>query len=150
MCCTGASRIRSIAAFIAALAWGALACAGDVAAPDEPSRFVETHRAIVDGSVRGLHDIPLEGVDVVVDFGRESALPRPATTTDVAGEFLFVLAIFNGDTAGADSVTATVHAIARDARGGGQAVASKTVLIRFEPVRNDPPRTTVRFKLDAL
>lgn len=123
-----------------------LSCVHESTGLDTGSDLVETHRAILSGSVEGSVGQPLENVEVIVDFGDGSQLPRPTTRTDGAGEFLFVLAMYNGDTTAVDSAAATVYAIART-RAIVDAVAHQEVVIHFVPVHQEPSTTTVRFAL---
>src|SRR4051812_28030580 len=114
---------RSIIA-LAALGIAMASCTSDVSAPSDDS-LVETHRAILNGVVEGEHQVPLEGVEVVVQFDDASGFPAPTQRTDGAGEFEFVLALYNSDNPAADSSAATVYAIARDGRGNVQAITHK-------------------------
>jgi hypothetical protein len=126
-----------------------LACESDPTAVDTTSTFVETHRGILAGSVTGAVDQPLEDVEVVVRFAG-SDLPAPSTRTDGAGGFEFVLAMYNNQTAGADSAKATVYAIARNPDGTVYAITHKPAMIQFRPVADSLPTTTLSFSLPIL
>ena len=115
---------------------------------DSESPLVETHRAILDGVVRGQFDQPLRDVDIVLQL-TGSDLPAPTTRTDAAGRFLLALAIYNG-TGGADSAAATVYAFARPPVHSTNAAAHVDVLIRFLPATQEPPRTSVTLKMPVF
>jgi hypothetical protein len=140
-------RLRLIA--FAAVCSLVLACESDPTGMDTTSTFVETHRGILSGSVVGSVDQPLEDVEVVVRFAG-SDLPAPTTRTDGAGEFEFVLALYNAQGTGADSAKATVYAIARDSDGTVRAITHKLAMIQFRPVADSLPVTTLSFTLPIL
>jgi hypothetical protein len=138
------------AVIVASLCAALVSCGSDATGVPNDSTFVETHRAIVSGSVEGQVHQPLEGVDVVVQFDGGSRIDAPTTRTDGAGEFLLVLALYNDRSVASDSVAATVYAIARYDDGTVQAASHKRVMIHFNPVAADPPTTTVLFSLPVL
>ena len=111
----------------------------------EDSALVETHHAIVDGIVRGEADQPLEGVDIVLGIAG-SSLPAPTTRTDGAGQFVLVLAVYNGP-AGPDSAAATVYAFARPSVHSTSAASHADVLVRFTPKGQAASRTSVSLRL---
>ena len=111
----------------------------------EDSALVETHHAIVDGIVRGEADQPLADVDIVLGIAG-SALPAPTTRTDGGGQFVLVLAVYNGP-AGPDSAAATVYAFARPSVHATSAASHADVLVRFTPKGQAPARTSVSLKL---
>lgn len=110
--------------------------------------LIETHRAVVDGIVRGNLDQPLRDVDIVLRIAG-SRLPSPTTRTDAAGRFTLVLAVYNG-TAGPDSAAATVYGFAQPPFYSTSTAGHADVLVRFLPVSLEPPRTTVELRLPAL
>jgi hypothetical protein len=132
---------------VAVTCTGSLSCGDNATGPGDNSGLVETHRAILDGRVEGNANEPLEKIEVIVDFEGES-LTDPTTLTDGAGEFEFVLALYNAQGTGPDSVRATVYAIARTNSGTVEAITHQDVTIHFLPVAQDPPTTTVNFSLD--
>lgn len=107
--------------------------------------LTETHRALVDGVVRGSFGQPLEGVDIVLRIAG-SSLPAPTARTDESGRFLLVLAIYGGP-AGPDSAAATVYAYARPPTYSTSAAGHADLLVKFLPVSQDPPRTSVEVRL---
>lgn len=110
--------------------------------------LTETHRAIVDGVVRGSLGQPLEDVDVILQIA-ESSLPAPTARTDVSGRFSMVLAIYNG-TGGADSAAATLYAYARPPSYSTPAAGHADLMVRFLPASQQPPRTSVEVRLPVL
>jgi hypothetical protein len=107
--------------------------------------LIETHRAIVDGVVRGSFGQPLEDVDMVLRIAG-SSLPAPTTRTDASGRFFLVLAIYSG--AGSpDSTVATLYAYARPPSYSTPAAGHAELLVRFLPASQDPPRTSVGIRL---
>ena len=108
--------------------------------------FVETHRSILEGVVVGAFDQPLSDVRVLVQFPG-SSLPAPTTRTDGAGRFTFVLALYNHHGVGADSASAVVYAFAGAPRYTIEAASHTPVLVRFQPVTREPPRTWLSFVL---
>ena len=124
-----------------------LACASPTGTgPGE--RFEETHHTIVEGTVLGAVNQPLEGVHVIVHFTDGSSLPATATTTtDPAGEYLFVLAIYNGPRNVADSARATVYAFARGSRYSDPGADHADVMLHFAPVSQNPPRQRINLQL---
>ncbi|HUF29322.1 MAG TPA: hypothetical protein VMM77_01570 [Gemmatimonadaceae bacterium] len=110
--------------------------------------LIETHRAIVDGVVRGSFGQPLEDVDVVLKIAG-SSLPAPTTQTDTSGRFYLVLAIYNG-TGGADSVAATLYAYAAPPSYSTRAAGHADLMVRFLPVSQDPRRTSVEIRLSIF
>lgn len=107
--------------------------------------LIETHRGIVDGVIRGGLGQPLEDVDVVLRI-TGSSLPAPAARTDASGRFLLVLAIYNG-AGGPDSAAATLYAYARPPTYSIAAAGHADLMVRFLPVSQDPPRTTLELRL---
>ena len=107
--------------------------------------LIETHRAIVDGVVRGSFGQPIEDVDVVLRIAG-SSLPAPTTRTDASGRFLLVLAIYNG-AGGPDSAAATLYAYARPPSYSTYAAGHADLMVRFLPASQDPPRTSVEVRL---
>ena len=114
----------------------------------DQSALVETHHAIVDGVVRGEADQPLEDVDIVLRLAG-SSLPAPTTRTDGAGQFVLVLAIYNGP-AGPESAAATVYAFARPSVHSTSAANHVDVLVRFAPKNQAVPKTSVSLKLPVF
>lgn len=110
--------------------------------------LVETHRAILDGIVRGSLDQPLQDVDIVLRIDG-SRFPPPTTRTDAAGRFFLVLAIYNGSGA-ADSVAATVYAFAQPPAYSTNAADHVDVTVGFLPVTRAPPRTTVALQVPVF
>jgi hypothetical protein len=135
---------------VAAACAGLVACAPDITGTSDTTALVETHHAILDGSVRGKVGQPVEGVEIVVDFDGKSQMPKPSTRSDGAGDYLLVLAIYNGGSSPTDSARATVYAIARDRDGNVEAITHKRVLIRFQASPNDPAHTRLSFSLPIL
>ena len=128
---------------------GGFACGTPTGLADlDESSLVETHQAIVDGSVRGEVDQPLEGVDIVLRLAG-STLPAPTARTDGSGRFLLVLAIYNGSS-GPDSAAATVYAFARPSVHSTSAANHADVLVRFLPKGQSPPRASVSLKLPVF
>lgn len=107
--------------------------------------LIETHRAIVDGTVRGSFGQPLEDVDVILKVAG-SSLPAPTARTDASGRFLLVLAIYNG-ASGPDSAAATIYAYARPPAYSTSAAGHADLTVRFLPVAQPPPRTSVELRL---
>lgn len=124
-----------------------LACTVPTSDLDD-SWLTETHQAIVDGVVRGELGQPLEDVDIVLRFAG-SSLPAPSTRTNGAGEFVLVLAIYNGS-AGADSAAATVYAFARPEIHATAAASHADIVARFAPKGQPAPRTSVSLKLPVF
>lgn len=110
--------------------------------------LVETHRAIVDGVVRGSLGQPLEDVDVVLRIAG-SSLPAPAARTDASGRFYLALAIYNG-TGGADSAAATLYAHAGPPSYSTYAAGHADLMVRFLPAAREPPRTSVEIRLNIF
>ncbi len=107
--------------------------------------LTETHRAIVDGVVRGSFGQPLQDVDMVLRMPG-SSLPAPTTRTDASGRFLLVLAIYNG-AGGPDSTAATLYAYARPPAYSTPAAGHADLLVKFLPAAQEPPRTSVEIRL---
>lgn len=107
--------------------------------------LIETHRGIVDGVVRGTLGQPLEDVEVVLRIAG-SSLPAPTASTDAAGRFFLVLAIYNG-TGGADSAAAALYAYARPPSYSTPAAGHADLMVRFLPASQEPPRTSVEVRL---
>lgn len=101
----------------------------------------------MEGTVRGASNQPLSGVNVIVRFTDGSSLPAPATTTDAIGEYLFVLAIYNGTRDVADSARATVYAFASGSSFSSPSADHADVILHFMPVSQSPPRMRVNLKL---
>lgn len=107
--------------------------------------LVETHRAIVDGVIRGNFGQPLEGVDVLLRIAG-SSLPAPTTRTDASGRFVLVLAIYNG-AGGPYSAPATLYAYAQPPAYTTPAAGHVDLVVKFLPASQDPPRTSVELQL---
>lgn len=107
--------------------------------------LIETHRAIVDGVVRGSFGQPLEDVEVVLRI-TGSSLPAPTSRTDASGRFVLGLAIYNGS-GGADSAATTLYAYARPPSYSTYAAGHADLTVRFLPTSQDPPRTSVELRL---
>lgn len=143
----GAAPATTKRAAALAICVAALACAMPTETSFDPG-LEETHHAILDGTVRGSFNQPLEDVTITVVFaGDEPSFSRPSTRTDGAGQFLLVLAIFNGDKSANDSVNAVVHAVTTAPSYSVFVGDQESVLIRFAPVTTNPPRTSLAFSL---
>ncbi len=117
---------------------------------DAPGALVETHRSIVEGTVLGSANQPLEDVEVVLRFAQSGGFPAPTMRTDGAGRFLFVLAMYNAPGVGADSAAATVYAFARAPFYSVTAADHVPVTVQFLPIAQTPPQLTVVIRLNTL
>jgi len=144
----GAATATTKRAAAVAICAAALACAMPTETSFDTSDFEETHHAILDGVVRGSFNQPLEDVNITVVFAGEGpSFSPPSTRTDGAGQFLLVLAIYNGDKSANDSVNAVVHAVTTAPSYSVFVGDQEGVLIRFAPVTANPPRTSLAFSL---
>lgn len=139
--------MRPISAVLVAVAMLALGCAEDIPTAPDRGNFVETHHSILEEAVRGAYGQRLPDVNVTVQFKGKTQFSPPTTKTDAAGEFLFVLALYNEYSVTSESVEATVHAVTSSPAYSIFVGAQAPVVVRFLPVSQPPPHASVELKL---